>query len=56
VAVIGDGAMTAGMAFEAINHAAHVDKDLLVVLNDNQMSISHNVGGLSTYFSKLWAS
>jgi len=56
VAVIGDGAMTAGMAFEAINHAAHVDSDLLVVLNDNQMSISHNVGGLSTYFSKLWAS
>jgi len=56
VAIIGDGAMTAGMAFEAINHAAHVDKDLLVVLNDNQMSISKNVGGLSTYFSKLWAS
>ena len=56
VAVIGDGAMTAGMAFEAINHAAHVDKDFLVVLNDNQMSISQNVGGLSTYFSKLWAS
>jgi 1-deoxy-D-xylulose-5-phosphate synthase len=56
LAVIGDGAMTAGMAFEAINHAAHVDNDLLVVLNDNQMSISHNVGGLSTYFSKLWAS
>ena len=56
VAVIGDGAMTAGMVFEAINHAAHVDKNLLVVLNDNQMSISRNVGGLSTYFSKLWAS
>ena len=56
VAVMGDGAMTGGMAFEAINHAAHVDKDLLVVLNDNQMSISHNVGGLSTYFSKVWAS
>ena len=56
VAVIGDGAMTAGMAFEAINHAAHVDKNLLVVLNDNQMSISRNVGGLSTYFAKLWAS
>ena len=56
VAVIGDGAMTAGMAFEAINHSAHVDKDFLVVLNDNQMSISKNVGGLSTYFSKLWAS
>jgi len=56
VAIIGDGAMTAGMAFEAINHASHVDKNLLVVLNDNQMSISKNVGGLSTYFSKLWAS
>ena len=56
VAVMGDGAMTAGMAFEAINHASHVDKNLLVVLNDNQMSIGHNVGGLSTYFSKLWSS
>ena len=56
VAIMGDGAMTAGMAFEAINHASHVDKDLLVILNDNQMSISRNVGGLSTYFSKLWAS
>ena len=56
VAVMGDGAMTAGMAFEAINHAAHVDKKLLVVLNDNQMSISHNSGGLSTYFAKLWSS
>ncbi len=56
VAVMGDGAMTAGMAFEAINHAAHVDANLLVVLNDNQMSISRNVGGLSTYFSKLWSS
>ena len=56
VAIMGDGAMTAGMAFEAINHASHVDKDLLVILNDNQMSISKNVGGLSTYFSKLWAS
>ena len=56
VAVMGDGAMTAGMAFEAINHAAHVDANLLVVLNDNQMSISRSVGGLSTYFSKLWSS
>jgi 1-deoxy-D-xylulose-5-phosphate synthase len=56
VAIMGDGAMTAGMAFEAINHAAHVDKKLLVVLNDNQMSISHNSGGLSTYFAKLWSS
>jgi len=56
VAVMGDGAMTAGMAFEAINHAAHIDDDLLVVLNDNKMSISENVGGLSTYFAKIWAS
>ncbi len=56
VAVIGDGAMTAGMAFEALNHAAHTGADMLVVLNDNQMSISENVGGLSTYFSKIWAS
>ncbi|MCB1614966.1 MAG: 1-deoxy-D-xylulose-5-phosphate synthase [Pseudomonadales bacterium] len=56
VAVIGDGAMTAGMAFEALNHAAHTAADMLVVLNDNNMSISHNVGGLATYFSKIWAS
>ncbi len=56
IAVIGDGAMTAGMAIEALNHIAHVDQDLLVVLNDNTMSISKNVGGLATYFSKLWSS
>jgi 1-deoxy-D-xylulose-5-phosphate synthase len=56
VAVIGDGSMTAGMAIEALNHIAHVDQDLLVVLNDNNMSISRNVGGLATYFSKLWSS
>lgn len=56
VAVIGDGAMTAGMAFEALNHAAHTKADILVVLNDNNMSISPNVGGLATYFSKIWAS
>lgn len=56
IAVIGDGAMTAGMAVEALNHIAHVDEDLLVVLNDNNMSISKNVGGLATYFSKLWSS
>lgn len=56
VAVIGDGAMTAGMAFEALTHAAHVGSDMLVILNDNQMSISHNKGGLNTYFSKIWAS
>ncbi len=56
VAIIGDGAMTGGMAFEALNHAAHTDANLLVVLNDNQMSISHNEGGLATYFAKIWAS
>ena len=56
MAVIGDGAMTAGMAFEGLNHAAHTDADLLVILNDNNMSISNNVGGLSTYFSKIWSS
>lgn len=55
-AVIGDGAITAGMAFEAINHAAHTKTDMLVVLNDNNMSISPNVGGFSTYLSKIWAS
>ena len=54
-AVIGDGAMTAGMAFEALTHAAHCGTDMLVILNDNQMSISHNRGGLNTYFSKIWA-
>ncbi|MCG8673149.1 MAG: 1-deoxy-D-xylulose-5-phosphate synthase [Pseudomonadales bacterium] len=56
VAIIGDGAMTAGMAFEGINHAAHLDSDILVILNDNEMSISENVGGLSNYFSRIWAS
>jgi Deoxyxylulose-5-phosphate synthase len=56
VAIIGDGAMTAGMAFEALNHAAHTDANMLVVLNDNNMSISRNVGGLATYFSKIWSS
>lgn len=56
VAVIGDGAMTAGMAFEALNHAADTQANLLVVLNDNMMSISANKGGLATYFAKIWAS
>lgn len=53
VAVIGDGAMTAGMAFEALNHAVHTRANLLVVLNDNTMSISPNVGGLASYFAKV---
>ncbi len=56
VAIIGDGAMTAGMAFEALHHAAHTESDLLVILNDNNMSISKNVGGFATYLSKIWAS
>nr|BBJ02954.1 1-deoxy-D-xylulose-5-phosphate synthase [Marinobacter nauticus] len=56
IAVIGDGAMTAGMAFEALNHAGHLHADMLVILNDNDMSISRNVGGLSNYFAKLLAS
>lgn len=56
IAVIGDGAMTAGMAFEALNHAGHLRANMLVILNDNDMSISHNVGGLSNYFAKLLAS
>ena len=56
VAVIGDGAMTAGMAFEALNHVAGSGADMMVVLNDNNMSISENVGALSSYFSRIWAS
>ncbi len=53
VAIIGDGAMTAGMAFEALNHAGHLGTNLLVILNDNEMSISPNVGGLSNYLAKV---
>src|SRR5687767_13052669 len=53
VAVIGDGAMSAGLAWEALNHAGGMDVDLLVVLNDNDMSISENVGALSNYFARL---
>ncbi|MFV3306492.1 1-deoxy-D-xylulose-5-phosphate synthase [Pseudomonas sp. NY15181] len=56
VAVIGDGAMTAGMAFEALNHASDVKADMLVILNDNDMSISKNVGGLSNYLAKIISS
>lgn len=56
VAVVGDGAMTAGMVFEAMNHCTHLNENILIVLNDNNMSISHNVGGLSNYFGRLWAS
>lgn len=53
VAVIGDGAMTAGMAFEALNHGGDMDKDMLVVLNDNEMSISENVGALNSHLARL---
>ncbi|MEP1447825.1 MAG: 1-deoxy-D-xylulose-5-phosphate synthase, partial [Paraglaciecola sp.] len=53
VAVIGDGAMTAGMAFEALNHGGDISKDLLVVLNDNEMSISENVGALNSHLARL---
>ena len=53
VAVIGDGAMTAGMAFEAMNHAGDIDKDMVVVLNDNEMSISENVGALNSHLARL---
>lgn len=53
VAVIGDGAMTAGMAFEALNHGGDIDKDMLVILNDNEMSISENVGALNSHLARL---
>ena len=56
VAVIGDGAMTAGMAFEGLSHAGHIKPNMLIILNDNDMSISENVGGLNNYFSRIWAS
>jgi len=53
IALIGDGAMTAGMVFEAMSHAGHLGTNMLVILNDNEMSISPNVGALSNYFSRL---
>ena len=56
VAIIGDGAMTAGMAFEALNNAGNMDANLLVILNDNDMSISNNVGALNNYLAKLLSS
>ena len=55
VAIIGDGGMTAGMAYEALNHGGTLDKDLLVILNDNEMSISPNVGAMSKYLSSIWS-
>lgn len=51
--VIGDGALTGGLAWEALNHAGEVKTDLLVILNDNEMSIDHNIGGLPSYLAKL---
>ena len=56
VAVIGDGALTGGMAFEALSHGGQLAKDLVIVLNDNQMSISKNTGSLSRYLSRLTSS
>ncbi|MCD9506884.1 1-deoxy-D-xylulose-5-phosphate synthase [Photobacterium phosphoreum] len=53
VSIIGDGALTAGMAFEAMNHAGDIHSDMLVILNDNEMSISENVGGLSNHLAHL---
>lgn len=52
IAIIGDGSMTAGMAFEALNHAGDLDKNLIVILNDNEMSISPNVGAFSSFLSR----
>ncbi len=56
IAVIGDGSMTGGMSFEALNQAGHLDKDLIVILNDNEMSISPNVGALSSFLSRKMTS
>src|SRR5690606_37348830 len=56
IAVIGDGALTAGMAFEALSRAPETGADMLVVLNDNDMSISRNVGGMSNYLAKILSS
>jgi len=53
IAIIGDGSMTAGLAFEALNHAGSLDRDLIVVLNDNEMSISPNVGAMSAYLNRI---
>lgn len=53
VAVIGDGAMSGGLAFEGLNNAGHIKKDLIVILNDNEMSISRNVGALSAYMNRI---
>jgi 1-deoxy-D-xylulose-5-phosphate synthase len=56
ISVIGDGAITAGMAYEAMAHAGAIDQNLLVILNDNNMSISNNTGGISNYLARIWSS
>src|SRR5580658_1991454 len=53
IALIGDGGLTGGMALEAINHLGHLGKDVLIILNDNEMSISENVGGFSQYMKRI---
>ena len=53
VAVVGDGAMTAGLSFEALNSAGHLKKNMLIILNDNEMSISPNVGAISKYLTRV---
>ena len=53
IAVIGDGSMTGGMSFEALNHAGHLKSDIIVILNDNEMSISKNIGALSSYLNRM---
>ncbi|HVN95091.1 MAG TPA: 1-deoxy-D-xylulose-5-phosphate synthase [Syntrophorhabdaceae bacterium] len=53
IAVIGDGSLTGGMAFEALNHAGHLRSDIIVILNDNEMSISKNIGALSSYLNRI---
>lgn len=53
VSVIGDGALTGGMAYEALNNAAELKTNFIIIINDNNMSISRNVGGMSTYLSAL---
>ncbi len=56
IAIIGDGALTGGMSFEALNHAGHLQKDMIVILNDNNMSISKNVGALQAYLTNMLVS
>ncbi|MFN2257277.1 MAG: 1-deoxy-D-xylulose-5-phosphate synthase [Desulfuromonadaceae bacterium] len=55
-AIIGDGSLTAGLAFEALNHAGHLDRNMIIILNDNEMSISNNVGALSSFLSRKMTS